>query len=172
MSNSDNSYLVQHQTIESSILFLRGHKVILDQDLAHLYGVETGALVRGVKRNIDRFPKDFMFQLSKDEFNAFKASRGHGGRRYPPYAFTEQGVAMASTVLNSSRAIQVNIEIMRAFVRLREASSSHKELAQKLSDLELKYDKQFKAVFDAIRALMSPSAPKSRRIGFSSGDDH
>ncbi len=171
MSNNDNSYLVHHQTIERSILFLRGHKVILDQDLAHLYGVETGALVRGVKRNIDRFPDDFMFQLSEDEFKAFVASRGHGGRRYPPYAFTEQGVAMASTVLKSSRAIQVNIEIMRAFVRLRNVLSSHKELAQKLADLEEKYDKQFKAVFDAIRALMTPSAPKSRRIGFSSGDD-
>jgi hypothetical protein len=171
VSKSEKSSLIPYQTIERSIVFLRGHKVILDQDLAPLYDVETKTLIRSVKRQRERFPDDFMFQLTGDEFKSFKVVRSHGGRRYPPYAFTELGIAMLSSVLNSPRAIQVNIEIMRAFVRLREVFSSHKELAQKLVELERKYDKQFKVVFDAIRALTMPPEPKSRPIGFSNDSD-
>ncbi|MEW6377370.1 MAG: ORF6N domain-containing protein [Thermodesulfobacteriota bacterium] len=164
--------LVPPERIERSILLIRGHKVILDTDLAALYGVETGQLVRAVKRNISRFPHDFMFQLSKDEFENlrchFGTSSQWGGRRYPPYAFTEQGVAMLSSVLNSERAIKVNIEIMRAFVRLRQILASNKELARRLDELERKYDAQFKIVFDAIRKLMVPPEPEhpKKRIGF------
>ena len=132
----------------------------------------TKTLNRAVNRNRDRFPADFMFQLSKQEFDnlryQFGTSNGPGGRRYPPYAFTEQGVAMLSSVLKSQQAILVNISIMRAFVRLREMASAHKELAQKLADLERKYDKQFLVVFEAIRQLMLPSTPASKagKIGF------
>lgn len=143
---------------------------MLDSDLAALYQVETKYLTRAVKRNADRFPADFMFQLSKDEFDDLKChfgtSSGWGGRRYPPYAFTEQGVAMLSSVLRSRRAIQVNVEIMRAFVRLRQMIASHADLARKLDALEKKYDAQFKVVFDAIRQLMAPPAAKRRAIGF------
>ena len=128
--------LVPPERIERSILLIRGHKVMLDTDLAALYGVETGQLVRAVKRNISRFPHDFMFQLSKDEFENlrchFGTSSQWGGRRYPPYAFTEQGVAMLSSVLKSRRAVQVNIEIMRTFVRLRRILASNANLARKL----------------------------------------
>lgn len=146
-------------------------KVMLDSDLAELYEVKTGMLTRAVKRNIDRFPEDFMFQLTKEEFDILRCQFGTssrwGGRRYPPYAFTEQGVAMLSSVLRSPRAVRVNIEIMRAFVRLRQLIGSHEQLARKLASLERKYDQQFKVVFDAIRELMAPSEPKkSRRIGF------
>lgn len=144
---------------------------MLDSKLAMLYGVETKALVRAVQRNRSRFPADFMFQLSPDEFAnlryQFGTSNARGGRRYRPYVFTEQGVAMLSTVLKSERAIAVNIAIMRAFVKLRELLSTHKDLAKKLEALEQKYDAQFKVVFDAIRQLMAPPVPKNkRRIGF------
>jgi hypothetical protein len=143
---------------------------MLDEDLANLYGVETRALVQAVKRNLDRFPADFMFQLSPDEAESLRSqivtSKGRGGRRYPPYAFTEQGVAMLSSVLRSKRAVQVNIEIMRAFVRLRQILASHAVLARKLNELEKKYDSQFRAVFDAIRQLMSPPVEKRPPIGF------
>jgi phage regulator Rha-like protein len=156
--------------IEKKILFLRSEKVMLDSDLAELYGVQTKELNRAVKRNLDRFPQDFMFQLSPDEINGlrfhFGTSKGRGGRRYLPYVFTEQGVAMLSSVLKSKRAVQVNIEIMRAFVRLREMIASNKELASRLNELEKKYDRQFKAVFDAIRELMAPTKTTVRRIGF------
>jgi len=166
--------LVPPERIEQSILLIRHHKVMLDVDLAALYGVETKQLVRAVKRNISRFPDDFMFQLSKDEFENlrrhFGTSSQWGGRRYPPYAFTEQGVAMLSSVLKSRRAVQVNIEIMRTFVRLRRILGSHAELARKLDALEKKYDAQFRVVFDAIRQLMTPSTPKRRPIGFRPGD--
>ncbi len=148
---------------------------MLDADLATLYEVETRTLVQAVKRNIDRFPKDFMFQLTKEEFGILRSqsvtSSQWGGRRYPPYAFTEQGVAMLSSVLRSKRAVQVNIEIMRTFVRLRRLLSTHEDLARKLEALEKKYDAQFKVVFAAIRELMAPPKPQQRRLSFPTGDD-
>ena len=135
------------------------------------YGVETGALKRAVKRNRERFPEDFMLQLTFQEVGILRCQIGissWGGQRFLPYAFTEQGVAMLSSVLRSKRAVQVNIAIMRAFVKLREMLASHKDLAIKLAEMEKKYDSQFKVVFDAIRELMSPiePPPKPRRIGF------
>lgn len=145
---------------------------MLDADLAELYGTDTKLIVKAVVRNRERFPDDFMFQLSVEEWNALRSqtgvSKGRGGRRYAPYAFTEQGVAMLSSVLKSSRAVEVNIEIMRAFVRLRQMLSSHADLARKVEALEKRYDSQFKVVFDAIRQLMAPptEAEKKRRIGF------
>ena len=146
---------------------------MLDFDLAVLYGVQTKALNKAVKRNINRFPDDFMFELSEEEFEDLRFQSGTsrwGGRRYRPYAFTEHGVAMLSSVLRSERAVKVNIEIMRAFVRLRSILASHQELARKLSALESKYDAQFKVVFDAIRELMAPAAQPARRpIGFGAG---
>jgi len=166
----ENVGLVPPERIERSILLIRGHKVILDADLAALYGVETKQLIRAVKRNLPRFPDDFMFQLNEEEFENlrfhFGTSSQWGGRRYAPYAFTEQGVAMLSSVLHSRRAIQVNIEIMRAFVRLRRILASHANLARKLDSLEKKYNTQFKVVFDAIRELMKPPETKKRPIGF------
>jgi hypothetical protein len=169
--------LVPVERIERAILLIRNRKVMLDADLASLYGVETRVLVQAVKRNLERFPADFMFQLSKEEVDFLRSQivtlkRGRGQHsKYLPYAFTEQGVAMLSSVLRSPRAIQVNIEIMRAFVRLRQMLASHAELARKLDALEQKYDAQFKAVFDAIRQLMAPPEPKRRPIGFRRGDD-
>ena len=146
---------------------------MLDEDLADLYNVETKALVRAVKRNIKRFPDDFMFQLDPDEWQALRCqigtskNQGKGGRRYPPFAFTEQGVAMLSGLLNSERAIAVNIEIMRTFARLRHMLASNKDLSEKLDKLERRCDKQFKIVFDAIRKLMySPASKNNRKIGF------
>jgi len=186
--------LVPVERVERMILFIRGEKVMLDSDLAELYGVETKRLNEAVKRHAGRFPADFMFQLSDAETTALRSqfatsneatpigqsalksqlatsNTERGGRRYAPYAFTEQGVAMLSSVLNSERAVAVNIEIMRAFVRLRRWLMENKELAAKLDALERKYDVQFKAVFDAIRQLMQPTplpanAAPSRRIGF------
>ncbi len=149
---------------------------MLDADLATLYGVETKVLTQAVKRNTGRFPADFMFQLNKKEFDHLRSqivTSRWGGRRYPPYAFTEQGVAMLSSVLHSQQAAQVNVEIMRAFVRLRQMLVSDKKLAQRLNHLERKYDAQFKAVFDAIRQLMiPPDTTKNRRIGFTRGNEH
>ena len=143
---------------------------MLSTHLAELYEVEPRALVQAVKRNIERFPPDFMFQLSKVEFENLKSqivtSNWGGLRRAAPYAFTEQGVAMLSSVLNSRRAVQVNIEIMRAFVRLREIMATHKDLVRRLNEMEKKYDAQFRVVFDAIRELMAPPDPKKRKIGF------
>lgn len=167
---SKDRSLIPVERIERSILLIRGHKVILDADLAALYDVETKQLIRAVKRNLPRFPDDFMFQLNEEESENlrfhFGTSSQWGGRRYAPYAFTEQGVAMLSSVLRSKRAIQVNIEIMRAFVRLRRLLASHADLARKLDTLERKYDAQFKMVFDAIRELMKPPESKKRPIGF------
>ena len=159
------------ERIERSIFLIRGHKVLLDVHLAALYGVTTKRLNEQVRRNRSRFPEDFMFQLTPEEAASLRSqfatsNKGRGGRRYAPYAFTEQGVAMLSTVLNSERAIQVNIEIMRAFVRLRRMLASNAQMARKLVDLENKYDAQFKVVFDAIRQLMTPSEPKEKKIGF------
>lgn len=145
---------------------------MIDQDLAKLYGVETRVLNQAVRRNIGRFPDDFMFQLAKEESDSLRSQivtlKGGRGqhRKYPPYVFTEQGVAMLSSVLNSESAVKVNIEIMRAFVKLRQMLASNADLARKLSALEKKYDAQFKAVFDAIRQLMTPPTPKRRQIGF------
>jgi hypothetical protein len=167
--------LVPHERIDRAIILLRGQKVIVDMDLASLYGVETRTLIQAVKRNRQRFPSDFMLELNDEEFeflrSQFVISKGRGGRRYRPYAFTEQGVAMLSSVLNSDRAVRVNIEIMRAFVRMRELLAANADLARKLDALEKKYDAQFKAVFDAIRALMAPPPvePKRGRIGFHPG---
>jgi phage regulator Rha-like protein len=167
--------LIPVDRIEKAILLIRRQKVMLDADLAGLYGVETRVLVQAVKRNLERFPEDFMFQLSSEEFAVLRSqsvtSSDWGGRRYPPYAFTEQGVAMLSSVLRSQRAIHVNIEIMRAFIRLRQILASHAELARKLDALEKKYDAQFKEVFEAIRQLMAPPEPKRRAIGFRKGDE-
>jgi hypothetical protein len=162
--------VIPPERIERRILLLRGQKVMLDQDLAELYGVTTGNLNKAVRRNAGRFPDDFMFQLTPAEFANLRFQSGRaswGGRRTPPYAFTEQGVAMLSSVLRSQRAIQVNVAIMRAFVRLRRLLGSNAALRRKLADLERKYDAQFRVVFDAIRQLMDPppAAPKGR-IGF------
>jgi hypothetical protein len=159
---------------EYAILLLRRQKVILDAELAALYGVNVKVLNQAVNRNIGRFPRDFMFQLDEAEAELLRSQivtleNGRGRhRKYLPYAFTEQGVAMLSSVLRSPRAIQVNIEIMRAFVNLRRMLATHADLARKLAALEMKYDIQFKAVFDAIRQLMAPSSPTPRRqrIGF------
>jgi len=162
--------IVPIEVIEKRIYFLRSQKVMLSIDLAELYQVEARVLIQAVKRNLDRFPKDFMFQLTSNEFTNLKSqiviSSWGGLRRSTPYAFTEQGVAMLSSILRSKRAIQVNVEIMRAFVRLRKMLASHVELARKLASLERKYDAQFKVVFDAIRRLMAePEIPK-KKIGF------
>jgi hypothetical protein len=171
------SAVIESNAIISNILVIRGHRVLLDSDLAVLYQVETKVLTRAVRRNAERFPGDFMFQLAAEEsgslrsqFGALKTGRGKH-RKYAPYVFTEQGVAMLSSVLNSARAVQVNIEIMRAFVRLRETASTHKDLARKLSALESRYDSQFKVVFDAIRGLMKEPEPKRRGIGFTAKID-
>lgn len=170
-SKALNRLPVPAELIERRIFMIRGNKVMMDADLADLYQVTTGNLNLAVKRNLNRFPKDFMFRLMMKELKILRlqfAISSWGGRRYPPYAFTEQGVAMLSSVLASERAVQVNIAIMRAFVRLREMLAINKDLARKLDDMEKKYDRQFKVVFDAIRELMAPppASPK-RRIGFS-----
>ena len=163
---------VPAERIESPSFMLRGHKVMLSPDLAELYEVEPGALVQAVKRNIERFPADFMFQLSSGEFENLKSqivtSSWGGLRRAAPYAFTEQGVAMLSSVLRSKRAVLVNVEIMRAFVRLRQMLAAHADLARKLAAPEKRYDAQFKVVFEAIRELMTPPQEKKRPIGFTS----
>ena len=163
--------LVPQQIIERKILLLRGKKVMLDRDLAVLYGVETKILNRAVKRNIERFPDDFIFQLSKEEYDELlrcqigTLTRGQHSK-YLPYAFTENGVAMLSSVLNSKRAIQVNIQIMRTFTSIREMIATHKDLQKKIAEMEKKYDYQFKMVFDAIKQLLAPLEPKKRKIGF------
>lgn len=158
-------------SIERHIHLIRGQKVMLDTELAALYGVITKALNQAVSRNAERFPSDFMFQLTEDELanlrSQFVTSSSHGGRRTPPYAFTEQGVAMLSSVLRSPRAIAVNIQIMRAFVAVRHLLATNQDLAKRINELEKKTDGQFRAVFDAIRQLMQPPAePPKPRIGF------
>ena len=168
--------LISSDTLTGSILVIRGPKDMLDADLAALYGVETKALNQAVRRNIERFPDDFMFQLTSDEMENLRSqtvtSSSWGGRRTRPYAFTEQGVAMLSSVLKSPHAIQVNIEIMRAFVRLRQMVTSNADLARKLNALERKYDGQFKIVFAAIRELTEPTPKKKGRpIGFRSDEE-
>mgnify|MGYP006292671709 CR=1 FL=1 len=188
--------LVPLEWIERAILLIRRQKVMLDRDLAELYGVETRVLNQAVRRHRDRFPPDFLLSLTREEIrdisqvvtcpglkhakNVFAFTEGEfanlrcqfgtssqwGGRRYPPLAFTEQGVAMLSSVLNSEQAVEVNIAIMRAFVRLRELMASHADLARKLEELEERYDEQFRIVFDAIRQLMTPPETGRRKIGF------
>ncbi|ODS30010.1 MAG: ORF6N domain protein [Candidatus Scalindua rubra] len=166
--------LIPQETIEGKILLIRGKKVMIDRDLAMLYGVTTGNLNKAVRRNIERFPGDFMFQLSKDEYDSLRFQIGilkkgqHS--KYLPQAFTQEGVAMLSGVLNSKRAVQVNIQIMRAFVKLREILSTNKELAHKLSQLERKIEKhdvEIQAIFKAIRQLMTPPEKPKGKIGFS-----
>jgi ORF6N domain len=165
--------IIPQERIEGAILYIREHKVILDADLAKLYGVGTKVLNQAVRRNRNRFPEDFMFQLTKEEFENWRSQivtsnpSAKMALRRRPYAFTEQGVAMLSSVLHSERAVRVNIEIMRAFVRLRQMLASNVELARKLDALEKKYDAQFRVVFEAIRKLMEPPPePKRGRIGF------
>jgi hypothetical protein len=159
---------------ERRILVVRGHRVLLDSDLATLYEVPTRRLNEQVRRNLARFPPDFMFVLKPEEAEALRSQSatskaGRGGRRYLPMVFTEQGVAMLSSVLRSPRALHVNIGIMRAFVKLRELLASHHDLAQRLEALERKYDAQFRVVFDAIRDLLREPTPSGRRIGFNPG---
>ena len=176
---------IPSEAIETAILLIRGQKVMLDGDLAALYGVETRVLKQAVRRNVDRFPADFMFTLTWEELELLQrhqpiesATGSHASRsqivtlkrgrnvKYLPYVFTEQGIAMLSSVLRSPRAIAVNIEIMRAFVRLRELLASHAGLAGRLKEIESKYDKQFAIVFDAIRKLMEPTKDPVREMGF------
>lgn len=172
------SELIPVEVIERRIYLIRGQKVMVDADLAELYQVETFNLNKAVKRNPNRFPGDFMFQLTKEEAGSLRFQigmskpEGRGGRRYLPYAFTEQGIAMLSSVLNSERAVLVNIAIIRAFVKLREIMSTHKDLAHKIDALEGKYakhDQQIQIVFDAIKKLLQPPVSQKRRIGFRSG---
>ena len=163
--------LIPAERIANAIYFIRGERVMLDRDLAALYGVETKALKQAVKRNIDRFPGDFMFVLSGTEFKDWRSQyvtskADRKGLRHPPMAFTEHGILMLSSVLNSKQAVHVNIEIMRAFVKLRKILASNVELSRRLDELEKKYDRNFKVVFDAIRTLMSPGPSKRKQIGF------
>jgi hypothetical protein len=179
---SKDRSLIPLGRIERSILMIRGQKVMLDRDLAQLYGVETRALNQAVRRNIGRFPEDFMFRLTREEImriSQFVISSGHPGVETLKFsknvmAFTEHGVAMLSSVLNSPMAVQVNIQIMRTFAKLREIISLNKDLARRLDELENKYDAQFKVVFDAIRQLMAPQEPQrpKRRIGFLVEEPH
>jgi phage regulator Rha-like protein len=168
------STIVPVERIESRILLLRDHKVMLDSDLAELYGVTTKRLNEQVKRNQQRFPADFMFQLTSEETKNLRSqiatsNRGGGGRRYRPYAFTEHGAIMAASVLNSRRAIEVSVYVVRAFVKLREMLRTHKELAGKLAELEKRiegHDDEITTLFEAIRQLMEPPEEPSKRIGF------
>jgi|SRR5580693_7359356 hypothetical protein len=169
---------VSVERIERKIYFIRDQKVMLDSDLAQLYEVTTGNLNLAVRRNRRRFPEDFMFHLTEEEAESLllqiaRSKTGRGGRRSPPYAFTEHGVAMLSSVLNSERAAQMNIVIIRAFIKLREVLSTHKDLARKIDGLEVKYqehDQELKVVFDAIRKLISTPEPSKRKIGFAGGN--
>ncbi len=175
-----SSELVPVRLIESRIFLIRGHKVLLDADLATLYQVETKALNRAVKRNQDRFPEDFMFQLTVEEaeealrYQIGTSNEGRGGRRYRPYAFTEQGIAMLSSVLRSKRAIEVNIAIMRTFVRLRQLLATHEEIARRLEDLEWRQSEQgqqIQAVFEAIQHLIeAPPEDEKKRFGFQTSE--
>ena len=171
MTNTD---LIPIEKIEKAIYFIRGEKVMLDRDLAKLYDVSTASLNQAVRRNRERFPADFMFQLTSAEMAELNRSQivigseKHRDPRSRPYAFTEQGVAMLSSVLRSKRAISVNVEIMRAFVKLRQIFASNAELSHRLDELESKYDKQFRVVFDAIRQLMATPTQGRKEIGFRS----
>ena len=166
-----NTNSIPVERIQKAILLIRGQKVMLDRDLAELYGVKTKALKQAVRRNINRFPLDFMFVLSEDEFQNWRSqfvtyNGDRMGLRYSPMAFTEQGVAMLSSVLNSERAVEVNIAIMRIFVRMRRIADTHKSLRYKLEEMEKKYDRQFQVVFEAIKALMNEPEKTKKQIGF------
>jgi len=159
------------ERVEKAILLIRGEKVILDSNLATLYGVSTARLNQQVNRNIKRFPEDFMFRLSRAEFNSLilqnaTSKKARGGRRKLPYAFTEHGAIMAANVLNNKRAVEASVQVVRAFVKLRQMLASNAELAFKLDELERKYNHQFKIVFDAIRELMTPAPTQVKPIGF------
>jgi hypothetical protein len=164
--------IVPIERIEQAIYLIRGQKVMLDRDLARLYGVQTKVLKQAVNRNLKRFPDDFMFVLTPEEFATLRSQivtskrDPRGGTQFSPMAFTEQGVAMLSGILNSDRAIDVNIAIMRTFVKLRRMLDTHTALAGKLAEIEKKYDEQFKLVFDVLNALMAPPDPPRKRIGF------
>lgn len=165
--------IIPNERIIKRIFWLRGKKVMLDSDLAELYAVETRALNQAVKRNRERFPKDFMFQLTFEEARLFMGSRSQivtlkrgANIKYAPFAFTEQGVAMLSSVLKSKRAIQINIHIMRVFTELREMLLTHKDLREKIEKMEQKYDKRFKAVFDVLRQLLKEESEPMKKIGF------
>ncbi len=163
--------VIPQELIENKILFIRGRKVMIDRDLAMLYGVETKSLNRAVKRNRNRFPEDFMFQLSREEYNEllrrqFGTLKRGQHSKYLPFVFTENGVAMLSSVLNSERAVEVNIQIMRTFTKLREMLLTHRDLRQKIEEMEKKYDYQFKVVFDTIKQLLEPVKKPKRQIGF------
>lgn len=161
--------VIPQEIIQSKIFLIRGKKVILDKDLAELYGVKTEQLTRQVRRNMDRFPEDFLIQLSSEEFRNLIRHFGRsswGGTRKLPFAFTEHGILMLSSVLNSKRAVQVNIQIMRTFTKLREMLASHVELKRKIEEMEKKYDYQFKIVFDAIKKLLDPPEKPKNPIGF------
>ncbi len=163
--------IIPQEIIQNKIFLIRGKKVMLDSDLAELYGVPTKSLNLAIKRNITRFPDDFMFRLTRAETKSLRfqietSKKGRGGRRYLPYVFTQEGIAMLSSVLHSERAIQVNIQIMRAFVKLRELMASHKKLKEKIETMEKKYNYQFKIVFDAIKRLLEPPEKPKNPIGF------
>lgn len=164
--------IIAAEIIERKIYLVRGQKVMLDSDLAELYGVTTKRLNEQVRRNANRFPNDFMFQLSSDEFESLRShfatlKQGRGyHRKYLPYAFTEHGALMAASILNTPRAVEVSLYVVRAFVKLREMIASHKDLARRLDEMEKKYDAQFRVVFDAIRALVAEPEPKEKKIGF------
>ena len=163
--------LILVENISSKIFMIRGHKVMIDRDLAELYGVETKQLKRAVRRNIDRFPTDFMFKMTKEELNNWRCQFGTSnsikmGLRYPPLTFTEQGVAMLSSVLKSERAIKVNIQIMRTFSRFRQMLASNEDLRKKVEAMESKYDEQFRVVFEAIKQLLIEEDNPKRKIGF------
>ena len=164
------SNLVSTEVIATKIFVIRGKRVMLDADLAVLYGVETKVLIQSVKRNIRRFPEDFMFRITKEEFVNLRSqfvTSNRGGRRYLPYVFTQEGVAMLSSVLNSERAIMVNIQIMmRAFAQFRRLLLTHKDLRRKIEEMEKKYDAQFKVVFEALKKLLEPPVKGKRVIGF------
>jgi len=169
--SSPAKLLIPQEVIENKILLLRGKKVMLDRDLAILYKVPTSRLNEQVKRNIERFPKDFLFQLTKEEFGNWKSqiamsNSGKMSIRRKPYAFTKQGIAMLSSVLKGKVAIQVNIQIMRTFIRLKEIIMNHKSIQRKIENMEKKYDPQFKVVFDAIKQLLIPSEKPKGKIGF------
>jgi len=161
--------IIPNEIIQQKIYFIRGEKVMLDKDLAGLYGVETKVLNLAVKRNNDRFPADFMFQLNEKEFDNLRfqiETSSYGGRRYLPYVFTEQGVSMLSSVLNSKRAIQVNIQIMRTFTQIRKMLIGNKKLREKIERMEKKYDKNFQGVFQAIKMLLKEDEKPKKLIGF------
>jgi hypothetical protein len=162
--------LIPIELIASKIYLIRSSKVMLDRDLAELYDVETKQLKRAVRRNINRFPEDFMFQLTKEEYQSLRSQFGTLKRgahsKYTPMAFTEQGVAMLSSVINSDRSIEVNIAIMRAFVKLREMMATHSDLKRKIESMEKKYDEQFQIVFEAIKQLLTEEEKPKKKIGY------